>query len=284
MTRRVASIALAVALPIVSACASAPAIPPGGVGDYVQEGIAEAYFEGVMRHCVATAFTAQMLARGSVDGHRLNRRVWLSADRVSGSLRLESIEPKQPLFTFFVKDVFRRQADIGWTLFSPQGNWVARGEDSREVIETIVGLPLSAEEFLWTMTGCSPNLSGSLLTAQRFGTTVMKISVGGVPPLEVELQRKNDVSPWTLYAMSRTIPGRTFVWRVELDDHVGGVHQRIRGVSRQSSGDEGAAFDVRLSLSHLHVNPRLSPDTFSPAVPTSARVMSLETLRQDTFK
>jgi hypothetical protein len=236
-----------------------------------------------MRHCVATAFTAQMLARGSVDGHLHNRRVWLSADRVSGSLRLESIESKQPLFTFIVKDAFRRQADIGWTLFSAQGDWVVRGEDSREVIETIAGLPLSAEEFLWIMTGCSPNLSGNL-TAQRFGPTLMKISVDDAPPLDVELHRKNAASPWTLYAMSRTIPGRRFVWRVELDERVGGVHRRIRVVSRQSNSDEGAAFDLRLSLSDIHVNPRLSPDTFSPAVPTSARVVSLETLRQDTFK
>jgi hypothetical protein len=197
----------------------------------VQENVAEAYFEGVMRHCVATTFNAQMLARGSVDGHPLSRRVSLSADRVSGSLRFESTESKQPLFTFIVKDVFRRHAEIGWTLFSLRGNSVVRGEDSREVIETILGLPLSAEELLWTMTGCSPNLTGQFI-GQRFGPTLMKISVDDARPLDVELHKKNAAAPRTLYAMSRNIRGRTSEWRAEPDERVGGVHLRIRVASR----------------------------------------------------
>ena len=287
MNRRLASVTFAVALLIVSGCASTPpTIPPGRVGEYVQNGngVGEAYFEGVMRRCVAIAFTAHMHLRGVVEGQRLDRRVRLSADRVAGSLRLESLESKQPPFTFVVKDTFQRQTDVDWTLFSTEGNWVVRGEDSRAAIETIVGIPAPADEFLWMMTGCSPNLSGHLLIGQRFGPTLMKVSLEDVRPLDVELRRVSVASPWTLYAMSRSVPGRMRLWRLEVGHRVSGIHQEFRIVSRQSNGADGAAFDVRVSLSHIEINPRLDRETFSLAVPGAARVVSLETVRRDTFK
>jgi hypothetical protein len=284
MTRHRARIMLVVALAIASGCASAPTIPPGRPGEYVQDETSQAYFEGVMRRCVALAFTAQMRVRGSVEGHLLDRRVELSADRVSGSLRLESVEPTRAPFTFTVKDTFRPEGDPGWTLVSPQGKWVVRGDDSRAAIETIVSVPLSADEFLWVMTGCSPNMSGHLLIGQRFGPTLMKVSLQDARPLDVELRRENITSPWTLYAMSRSVPSRMLVWRMEVDERVSGIHQQFRIVSRQSSGAESAAFDVRVSLTRIAVNPRLGPDTFSPTIPAAARVVPLETVRRGTFE
>jgi hypothetical protein len=71
---------------------------------------------------------------------------------------------------------------------------------------------------------------------------------------------------------------------MEVGERVSGIHQQFRIVSRQSSGAESAAFDVRVSLTHIAVNPRLGPDTFSPTIPTAARVVPLETVRRDTFE
>ena len=146
------------------------------------------------------------------------------------------------------------------------------------MLEAILGLPLSAQELMWALTGC-PTWSGSI-AGQRFGNTFMKVLVGDTLPVEFSLHRKDVRSPWVLLAMSRNVAGRTIGWRAEFDSRVRGLIRTIRIISQEWNGVMGRSFDIRVSLSHIQVGPTNGFEMFSPLVPPSAVSFSLETFRQ----
>jgi hypothetical protein len=205
--------------------------------------------------------TAEVSVRGESNGHRVGGRLWVGTDLSTGSLRLESIQTP-PFFVFIANNAFKGQndtSDVDGTLLLPRGNWVVQRETSRTLLQAIIGLPLSAQEFLWAFSGC-PSWSGSI-SGQRFGPTLMGVLVGDVLPVESFLRRKDVRSPWTLFAIGRNIAGRTLRWRAEFDNRLRGLFRTIRIVTRAVDFAHAALAQRREDFigtqssarSHLHV-------------------------------
>jgi hypothetical protein len=108
----------------------------------------------------------------------------------------------------------------------------------------------------------------------------MRVLLGDILPVELFVRRKDERSPWTLFAIGRNVAGRTLRWRAEFDNRSRGLFRTIRIVSQEWNGEMGQSFDVVLSLNRVQVGPTIGPETFSPAVPSSAESVSLETFRQ----
>jgi hypothetical protein len=280
-------LAILVIGPSLVGAACAPMKMPD-VGEDEVNDLGSAYGEAVMVPCGLPfgegrpVMTAELSVQGAANGKRFRGRVWVGTDLSSGSLRLESVGVEPPLFVFIANHPpYKEQhdtSDVDGSLFLPHGNGVVRRESSRALVETILGLPLSASEFMAALIGC-PRWSGSLY-ARRFGDTFMKVVLGETLAVEMFVRRKDSRSPWTLVAMSRNVAGRTLRWRAEYGSRPNGLSRTVRIISQDWNGETGRVFDIRLSLSRIQIGPALGPETFSPAVPASAEAINLEGFRQ----
>jgi len=259
---------------------------PDGLGEEDIQGVTDAYGQAAMLPCTVpiignrAVVTAEGSVRGIADGRRIRGQLWIGIDIISGSLRLESVHATPSEFVFIANAAFKGQndtSDVESTLVLPRSERVVQ-ESSRRLLEAIIGFPLTAQEFMWALTGC-PSWSGSIV-GRKFGDTFMKVWVGDVLPLEVLLRRKDIGAPWTLLTMARHVDGEMFRWRAEFNERVRGLFRAIRMVSQDWNGEVGRAFDIRLSLSRIQVGPAIGPETFSLVPPRSARRVSLDTLRE----
>jgi hypothetical protein len=256
---------------------------PDGVGVEDSEAVTHAYGEAVMLPCAfptieeRTVITAQASVRGIANGQRIRGRLWIGVDVGSGSLRLES---EQGAFVFIANKAITGDtdtSDVEATLVLPLDESVVR-DSSRSLLEAILGVPLTAQEFMWAFTGC-PTWGGSIF-GRRFGNTFMRLWVGDVLPLEFVVRRKDAGSPWALLTMARNVDRGMLRWRAEFNDRVRGLVRAIRIRSLDWNGETGRAFDIRLSRNRTQVGPILGSETFSLVPPRLARRVSLDTLRQ----
>ena len=191
---RVARSILAIVFLIVwGACATVPKALPEAFGEDAANDVGEAYGRGVLEPCQIPVITASVSVRGSWNDNRLRGRLWVGVHTGTGSLRIESLQAAGPSYVFVAPDALHAPNEFVGTLFIPRRNLVVERESSRAVLEAMLGLPLSAREFVWAITGC-PNLSGGL-DGKRFGTTMMKIVVeahGDDHKLELFLRRENE--------------------------------------------------------------------------------------------
>jgi hypothetical protein len=215
------------------------------------------------------ALTTQIVVRGSVHGHRVRFRL-RAATAFPALARLEVVaSPRPPLFTFTA-----RGDDA--TLLVPRDNRVAQHERASAVLDAVAGLPLNGVDLEGLLTGC-PRISGTY-RAFQFGDTWLKFFVGEDD--EVYLQRNDPGGPWHLMVMIRRVSGQSLRWRAEFRDRRDGVPRTIRLTSLDWNGQSSDAFDIRLSLRRLEINPLLGPEEFAVPVPRSAQPITLDELRR----
>jgi hypothetical protein len=288
MTRCIARLPLRITVNVVAAglaCAScAPVRPPVSAAD--EERAATAYFEVQTRSCALpmlgerAVVTASVLVRGSVGGRPVSGRAWVGADYYNRSLRVESEAPPRFILTTeraMVADV--EMDDGGATLYLPQEQQVVQRENTRALLSAVLGLPLTAHEFVLVFSGCV-QLAGNQ-EARTVGRNRVNVAIGNSVPIDLSLRRANSQSPWTLFAASRDGRGGGFRWRAEYKRDPGNVLQSIRIASEEANRAPGRLFDLDLSLSQIQFAPIAGPETFSPTVPPDARRVSLAMVQRN---
>ena len=215
------------------------------------------------------ALTTQIVVRGSAHGHRLRFRMW-SAVAFPALARLEVVaSSRPPLF------IFTARGDDAMLLV-PRDNRVVQHERASVVLEAMAGTPLNGVDLEGLLTGC-PRISGTY-RAFQFGNTWLKFFIGEND--EVYLRRNDASGPWHLVVMIRRVPGQSIRWRAEFRNRRDGVPRTIRLTSLDWNGQPSDAFDVRLSLRRLQINPLLGPEEFAVPVSLSAQPITLDELRR----
>ena len=227
------------------------------------------------------AITAAVSVRGTANRQPLRGRLWVGADSRFRSLRIESADGVAPQFIVVAQQalgVADDGSDGDATLLLPRQQLIVQRENSRRVLTVVLGLPLSAQEFVSAFTGCQ-NVGGSM-EVTRLGANAAKVSIGTVRPVELFMRRSHRHPQWTLTAMSRAVHDGAFRWRAEYDRSNDGLLRTTRIVSQEGAGRMGRLFDVQLSLSRIQIGALVGPETFSFAGPLRARAVSLDTLQQ----
>ena len=225
------------------------------------------------------AITAAVSVHGSSYGRPLRGRVWVGADPRHRSLRIESADTVPPQFVVVSQRALLARDDVSdgdATLLLPRQQLIVQRENSRQVLTAVLGLPLSAQEFVWAFTGCQT--AGGALEMTTLDAHVTKVSIGAVPPFDLFMERRRP-SGRTLVAMSRAVDGREFRWRAEYRRQENGTLRSVRIVSQEANGRTGRFFDLHLSLSRTQIAPLVGPATFSLEAPTS-RAVSLEDVQR----
>jgi hypothetical protein len=283
---RTLSAAVIVGMAAVLVCsACAPLTLPAGPGEDAEDAMFAAYLEAVERFCFfpsmdsRATFTAEVSVRGTSNGRPVRGRVWVGVDPRYRSLRLESAEDVPPQFILTSEHALPAASggSAVATLLFPREQLIVHRESSRALLEAVLGLPLSAPEFVSAFTGCQS--LGGYGDAKTFGQNVMRMSIGTAPHGELFLRRHDPQSPWTLFAMTGEVEGRTLRWRAEYDRRPEHLSRAVRIVSQERSVT-GRLFDLHLSLSRIQIAPLVGSEIFTPTVPASARHVSLETVQR----
>jgi hypothetical protein len=220
------------------------------------------------RACQAIrTLTAEVAVTGSANGRRVRGR--LSAGVAApASARLEAVAPfGAPIFIFVATG-----GDA--SLLLSRDNRVFEHGHPDTVLEAAAGVPLSAEDLLHVLTGCSP--SGDVREGRRTGADwrIATTAAGD----ESYLHRESASAPWQLVAVVRRAAA-AHAWRAEYREPQNGLPRSIHVISTDA-GRMGAAFDLLLVLSQVETNVPLSADVFTFRVPPSAVRMTLDELRQ----
>ena len=204
---------------------------------------------------------------GRIGAHRVGGRFWFAASD-SAALRLEAVEGTPPVFTFTENETE--------TTFLYRGRMAVAGE-SVDMIETMLGLPLSSRDLRAVLTGCPSDSEGDV-EAYHFGDTWIRFRVGDLAP-EAFLKRHDSRVGWRLMALIGRAPGRAVRWRAEFHRDPQGWPTRVRVSSDQWIGESLDSFDVELTFRRVHVNPRIGPETFTLLVPSDAGAVTAEGVR-----
>jgi hypothetical protein len=240
------------------------------------------YSEAMTRDCNGpdvgsrSVVTALATVRGTVKGQSVSGRVWIGADYQNRSLRVESEAAPGFVLTVERPVLQEEMTDGEGTLYLPGQQRIVRRANTRALLETVLGVPLSADEFVAVFTGCS-RLSGDLDVSTR-GTSEVRIPIGHTG--DVFLRRASPRSRWTLFAIGHEAQGGAFRWRAEYRRERNDVLRSIRIFSEEANRAPGRLFDLRLSLTRIQFAPLLVADTFSPTVPSETRSVSMEMVQQ----
>ena len=254
---------------------------PDGPGEEAEDAMFAAHLEAVERFCFfpsldsRATITAAISVRGTANGRPVRGRVWIGVDPRYRSLRLEAAEGVPPQFILTSEHALptAKGASAVASLLFPREQLIVHRESSRVLLEAVLGLPLSAPEFVSAFSGCHD--LGGYGDAKTFGPRVMRLSIGTAPHGELFLRRHDPQSPWTLFAMTGEVEGRALRWRAEYDRKPESLSRAVRIVSEEN-GVIGRSFDLHLSLSRIQVAPVVGSEVFTPTVPPSARHVSLE--------
>ena len=265
----------------VCGCATAPPRLPSA-GDDVTLGpdsdtVGQALLDS-LNACRSPIVTARALVRGTLDRRRIDASFWVGFDgtisRVGGveaatsRVRLESMETGSPRFAMLASHSFRSDGKDDATLLLSDGRWVVRSR-SRELVELVLGLPLSAIELQSVLTGC-PVPTGDL-KIERFDATTLKIVLGsGDAVIDIFMRRHAVVSPWAVFAMTGSVPGRPISWRADLGDRSHGVLDSVRVTVPEWNRGLGRQFDLTVSFDHIQT-PALAADMLSLQVPNQPK-------------
>jgi hypothetical protein len=203
-----------------------------------------------------TALTADVRVSGSVDRQRVRARLIAGVARPA-SARLEAVAPfGAPLFVFVA-----RAGEA--TLLLPRDDRVLEHGRPAEVLDAATGVPLDPAALRVTLTGCASNPDAAGARAIGADWRVVRDGDG-----ELYLRRSAAAAPWRIVATVRP------AWRAEYGDFDGDLPRTIRLTSA-----DRRAFDLRLALSQVEVNPSLGADAFTVQVPPSASPITLDELR-----
>lgn len=257
----------------VAACAPSPSLrlPPLTEPDQNASRGQDALIEAAMKPCAdlptvdgQIAITAELTVHGVANGGRVRGRWWLRADLGGGSFRLEPVKASPSPFVLIARGLHddqhdRKDHDTSVTL--RDGDGAIRQGSARELLQPLLGVPLSARELTWVMTGC-PAFSGSL-GGQNVGANAMRVVFDGISPGEILVRRNHGRSPWTLAAMSGIIPGRTSHWVADYGRRFRHVFRHFRIRNREWNGVVGRSFDVSFSWNRVELGATLDEQLFA---------------------
>lgn len=225
------------------------------------------YFDASRQPCSLEPLTAEASIRGTIGKLPINGRFSFAAAALR--LRLESVGKTPRDFVFTTEEAMEA--------FFYRGAYRMIGK-SAEVIETILGLPLKAEDLRRVLTGC-PRISGTV-EGFRFDDRWFQVRVDGGDGYGLYAQRDSDGLGWTIRVIDGAIPGTTNRWRAEFQRDAKGLPKWVHVVSSEWNGVYGKQFDVRVSFHHVRVNSQLPSETFRIEFPSSIPTTALEGLRR----
>jgi outer membrane lipoprotein-sorting protein len=201
--------------------------------------------------------TAELGLRGRAGGQRLSGRVIAGFERPA-SMRLEAVAPfGQPAFIL----VAARGESA--TLLLPRESRVLRGQPAEMILGALIGVSLAPADLQAILTGCvvpNPRPSAGRLHANGWASITLE---GGA---QVFLRR---AQTWELRAARRD------GWQIEYPAWQGRFPQSVRLLSDAQSVN----VDLTATLSQLDANVDLEASTFAVNVPSDARPLTLEELR-----
>ena len=208
---------------------------------------------------------AELSLRGISAGARIRTRVLVQTDINTGALRVEPLQ-SPPSFVFVVNEAFKGMnaaGDLDGTFILPRGDSTVQREDSRELLRALLGVPLSAAELLWAMTGC-PVMNGTITGYWLRQPNSMRVMLGETLPVELVVRRPQVDKRWSLHSMSRGLSGSSLRWRIDYGrparDHL--RHFRIR--SQEWNGELGRTFDVSFSWDRIELGAAFDDRVFAP--------------------
>jgi hypothetical protein len=206
------------------------------------------------RQCPSPIFggRAKALVRGSLARKRIDRSFWVGVDAATGTLRLESPDTGTPRFGLVATFSYGSDPKDEATLVLPAKDLATRSQ-SRELIELLLGIPLSALDMQSVLAGCPINGGGSL-KFERFDAGTMKMVVEGDTMLEVFMRRRSIHSPWAVFAIVGAVPGRPIRWRADPGERSHGVLESVRLTSVEWNGTAGRLFDLTFSLDYTETH------------------------------
>ncbi len=249
---------------VAAGCAPKRLSLPSGRGEPAPDG-PEVLAQATSACRAIRTLTAEAALSGSVDGQRLRGRLLLGV-AAPASARVEAVAPfGAPLFIF---TAVGRDA----TLLLPRDDRVLERGRPADVLAAVAGVPLSAEELRFTVTGCWSD--NTIRRAQQFGANWREIDASA--DVTLYLRRDKDQDPWRLVAVRHSAPGAG-AWTAEYRDFPSDLPATVRIVSDDRSSS--ASYDLRLSLTQVETNVPLGPEVFRVEVPASARPITIEELR-----
>jgi hypothetical protein len=274
----------------VCGCATAPPRLPSGGNDDVTLGpdsdsVGQALFDS-LNACRSPIVTARALVRGTLDRRRIDAAFWVGFDttisRVGGveaatsRVRLESMDTRSPRFAMLASYSFGSDRKDDATLLLSDARWVVRSR-SRELVELVLGLPVSAIELKSLLTGCLVPTGGFKI--ERSDANTLKVILeSGDAAIDVFIRRHGVVSPWAVFAMIGSVPGRPIRWRADLGERSHGVLESVRVTVPEWNSRSARQFDLTVSFDHIET-PALAADVLSLPVPDSAETIPIVAVR-----
>lgn len=200
--------------------------------------------------------------RGRVGEQRLSGTVHAGFERPA-SMRLEGIPPfGQPVF------ILASQGGSA-VLVLPRDERVLRGQPPQAILEALVGVNLAPADLLAILTGCvvpGPMPTGGRLHANGWAS----IDLQGGAKLYLRRASARATSQWELRAAQRD------GWQLE---YTIGPSQFPASV-RLTSDAQLVPVDLTTAISQLEANVALDPVAFRADVPSDAKPLSLDELRE----
>ena len=202
--------------------------------------------------------TARLSLRGRVGGQRVSGGVIAGFERPS-SMRLEGLAPiGQPVF------FLAAQGGTG-VLLLPRESRVLRGQPAEAILDALIGVNLAPADLQAILIGCvvpDPMPTGGRLHANGWASIDLQ---GGAT---LFLQRPS--SQWELRAARRD------GWQLEYT--MG--QSRFPASVRLTSDSQRVPVDLSTGISELEANVDLEPAAFRVDVPSDAKPLTLEELRE----
>lgn len=204
--------------------------------------------------------TTQLSLRGRAGGQRLSGRVIAGFERPA-SMRLEGLAPiGQPVFHLVAQG-------SGGVLLLPRDNRVLRGQPAEAILDALIGVNLAPADLQAILTGCVvPN---SMPTGGR-------MHANGWASIDLQGGAK-------LYL--RTAARATSQWEIRAAQRDGWQLEYATGQSRfpesvrLTSVSQKVPVDLTVAISQLEANVDLDAAAFRVDVPSDAKPLTLEELR-----
>jgi hypothetical protein len=260
MTRCGAALALTLSVVCVS-CAKPFLKLPSGPGDPAADAM-DVIRDATTACRPVSGISLEMSVSGSIAGSRIRGRL-LAGLRREGAVRLEAVAPAgQPVF---ILTNGAGSAQSGATLLLPRDNRVLERGRFDAVLQAVTGIPLDAPQLFSVLTGCAPSAP---VGGRAFGDDWRLVASG---QYDLYVHREKDRS-WRLVATLARVANSG--WRAEYGDFQSGLPRSIRLLSVPPQ-----AFDLKMALSQVDVNPALDDEVFRIQIPASASPIVLDELK-----
>ena len=254
---------------VAGACASVPLRMPSG--PWMPDEAAPGAFAEATAACRGVrTFSAEIAVTGRAGQSKLRGRVLAGFER-AGRLRLEGVAPfGAPLFILVARN---NRA----TLYLPRQHQVLSETPVDDVLEVLTGVRRDADALAALVSGCvvpSPEAGAG----QRNGSAWISTTLSSGPNVFL----RQDAGHWRILRGTRESDGGMAAeWAVEYGEFSSAFPSLIR-LRERRVGPSGVAAvsDLTLRVSQLEVNVALDAAAFEPKVPSDARPISLDELRQ----